>query len=172
MRISSPPRSGGGLMAEAITPGIGSIENRPARSPAFVRRFSATDQDTRETLRDLLQVLERAGIGVEDSANAELILAEALNNVAEHAYADGAGPVELTVTIEQGGLDCAIADRGRPMPMGVVPTPGLPVIAPPDDLPEGGFGWHIIRCLATNLSYQRVQGQNRLSMRVPWSGFE
>lgn len=147
-------------------------ERPSARQPAFVRRFSATDQDTRETLRALMQVLNDAGIDAEDSANAELILAEALNNVTEHAYAEGAGPVEISVTIEQGGLACTISDRGRPMPLGVTPSPGLPVIAPPDDLPEGGFGWHIIRCLATDLTYHRDSGQNRLSMRVPWSGFE
>lgn len=140
--------------------------------PLFHRRFSATDRDTRETLESLMQVLDGAGIGAEDCGNVELILAEALNNVAEHAYADGAGPVELTVTLQQGGVACTIADRGRPMPLGMVPSPDLPVIAPPDDLPEGGFGWHIIRCLATDLTYQRDRLQNRLSLRVPWSGFE
>ena len=140
--------------------------------PLFHRRFSATDRDTRETLVALMQVLDRAGIGAEDCGNVELILAEALNNVAEHAYADGAGPVELSVILQQGGLACTISDRGRPMPMGVVPSPGLPAIAPPDDLPEGGFGWHIIRCLATDLSYHRDRTQNHLSLRVPWSGFD
>lgn len=166
MRLSSPPRATNGLGDDA-----GDSATRSARTPVFVRGFSATDHDTRDTLSALFKVLDGAGIGAEDIANAELILAEALNNVAEHAYADGAGPVELAVTIEQGGLACTIADRGRPMPQGMVPSPGLPVIAPPDDLPEGGFGWHIIRCLATDLTYHRVQGQNRLSMRVPWSGF-
>lgn len=140
--------------------------------PLFRRQFSATDRDTRETLEILMQVLTRAGVGAEDSSNIELILAEALNNVAEHAYAEGVGPVELTVTLQQGGVACTIADHGRPMPLGVVPSPGLPVIAPPDDLPEGGFGWHIIRCLATDLTYHRDRLQNRLSLRVPWSGFE
>ena len=143
-----------------------------AAEPLFHRHFSASDRDTRETLEALMQVLARAGIGAEDSSNIELILAEALNNVAEHAYADGVGPVELTVILQQGGVACTIADRGRPMPLGMVPSPDLPVIAPPDDLPEGGFGWHIIRCLATDLTYQRDRMQNRLSLRVPWSGFE
>lgn len=144
----------------------------PASKPLFQRLFSATDRDTRETLENLAQVLASAGVGAEDSANIELILAEALNNVAEHAYAEGAGPVELTVTLQQGGVACTITDRGRPMPLGMVPSPDLPVIAPPDDLPEGGFGWHIIRCLATDLTYQRDRLQNRLSLRVPWSGFD
>ena len=151
---------------------LASPGREPVADPLFWRQFAATDHDTRETLESLMKVLGSAGVGAEDSSNIELILAEALNNVAEHAYAEGAGPVELTVVLQQGGVACTIADRGRPMPMGVVPSPVLPVIAPPDDLPEGGFGWHIIRCLATDLTYQRDTAQNRLSLRVPWSGFE
>ncbi len=150
---------------------IGARETGDDRPPFFVRRFSAGDRETRAVLCDLVRALGNAGIGSDDVSNAELIVAEVLNNVSEHAYADGAGPVELKVAIDCGGFCCEIADCGQPMPANDAPDPELPVIAPPDNLPEGGFGWHIIRCLSSDLSYRRDQGWNRLSIRMPWSGF-
>lgn len=148
---------------------------RLQRGPAtavFSRRFSATDTETRTTLLALVDALALAGIGTEDASNAELVLAEALNNITEHAYADGPGPVDLTVERSSSGLWCTLVDRGRAMPLGTAPAPDLPQIAPPDHLPEGGFGWHIIRCLTTHLTYRRDPGANRLSLCLPWAGFD
>ena len=135
----------------------------------FSRLFCAGDHQTRAVLRELTDTLQGLGISAEDVSNAELVIAEALNNIAEHAYVEGSGAVEMIVACDDCGLSCEIADQGRPMPKGVVPMPELPLIEPPDHLPEGGFGWHIIRCLTTDLAYRRGNGRNTLSMRLPWS---
>lgn len=134
----------------------------------FRRRFMAGDRATRAVLADLVHELADAGVGEEDVSNLELILAEVLNNVSEHAYAGTSGPVDLWVEALQSGLLCQVSDQGQPLPVDAVPDPALPLIAPPDHLPEGGFGWHIIRCLALDLDYARDGGWNRLSMRLPW----
>jgi serine/threonine-protein kinase RsbW len=34
------------------------------------------------------------------------------------------------------------------------------------DLPEGGFGWFLIKDLAKDVVYARVEGENRLQLRV------
>ena len=34
------------------------------------------------------------------------------------------------------------------------------------DLPEGGFGWFLIRTLTTDLRYRREAGRNRLSFQM------
>jgi serine/threonine-protein kinase RsbW len=34
------------------------------------------------------------------------------------------------------------------------------------DLPEGGFGWYLIRSLTEELSYRRSNGINRLSFQL------
>ena len=133
------------------------------------RRFTSGDRETRLVLASLIEDLAHTGLGEEDLQNAELILAEVLNNIAEHAYAGGTGPVELRVEVQRTGLNCVVADQGRPLPGSKAPDPELPVIAPPDHLPEGGFGWHIIRCLTRDLAYVRDGDLNRLSMRVPWA---
>lgn len=138
----------------------------------FARQFTAGDQATRAVLADLVAALQEGEIGAEDRATVELILAEALNNVVEHAYADGPGPVSLSVERRCDNLLCRIVDQGRPMPTDEAPDPPLPTINPPGDLPEGGFGWHIIRCLTTELSYRREAPSNTLSMRVPLVDFD
>lgn len=164
---------GGRTMADTIA--IIGTSGRIARGEEraiYLRRFSAGDRSTRIVLADLIAVLSDSGVGADDLANVEIILAEALNNVSEHAYPQGAGPVELSVTLGPGGLKCVIGDHGQPMPDGHAPKGGEPRIEPPDHLPEGGFGWHIIRCLTTDLRYSRLDGQNFLSMLVPWSDLD
>ena len=96
------------------------------------------------------------------------MLAEVLNNVAEHAYADTAGPVAVTVALIPGGLGCEVVDEGNAMPGGQLPEGRLPQDDLPEtELPEGGFGWHLIRSLTRDLAYRRQRGSNRLSFTIP-----
>jgi len=148
-------------------PGDPGTQGLPTLGEVIACSFTAGDMATRRVLADVMAGLIKAGLNDEDLATVELILAEALNNVVEHAYADGPGPVELSVALQSFGLACMITDTGRPMPTDDAPDPPLPVIEPPADLPEGGFGWHIIRCLTSDLTYRRDGAQNHLSMTVP-----
>jgi len=133
------------------------------------RRFTSGDIATRKTLLDVTKAFARARLPDDDIANAELILAEALNNIVEHAYAGTRGPIDLRIEFRRDSLDCALGDQGREAPLGYPPDPPLPEIAPPLTLPEGGFGWHIIRRLSTDLRYQREGAWNVLRFRVPFS---
>ena len=53
-----------------------------------------------------------------------------------------------------------------------MPT-GLPALGQPsplvmgEDLPEGGFGWFLIRTLTLDLEYERDGGFNKLRFVVP-----
>ncbi|MDQ2066279.1 ATP-binding protein [Xinfangfangia sp. CPCC 101601] len=107
--------------------------------------------------------------------DAQIVLAEVLNNVVEHAQdapmtlasaAAGirAGPkraVQITLWLHlvQGQLHCWVEDGGLPM-RGGIPEAG--VLPDPQDLPEGGFGWHLIRSLCHGLSYRRWKNMNQL----------
>ncbi len=133
----------------------------------FVRRFTAGDHETRLVLAEVCARLAAAGLDEDDIGTVELVLAEVLNNIAEHAYGAQGGPVSLGLELPGDSVLCEVLDQGRPMPLGQVPEPGLPPINPPDHLPEGGFGWHIVRCLVSDLGYERGQDGNRLRLRVP-----
>lgn len=134
-------------------------------------RFQAGDRETRAILEQLCTALGNAGLHEDDLANTELVLAEVLNNIVEHAYAKGGGVVELRAEPRADGVACLVRDLGRAMPEDRPPRPDLPAVALPDGLPEGGFGWHIIRCLTRDLHYRRVGACNELSFLVPYGGF-
>lgn len=118
-------------------------------------------------LRDGLQRIMASGpvaaLAPADQANAELLLAEVLNNIGEHAYAGGSGPIRLWLAQVGGDLTIRVEDEGGPMPAGSPPAGGPP---DPLDLPEGGFGWFLIRQLSADLHYERQGGQNRLTLRL------
>lgn len=97
---------------------------------------------------------------------AQIVLAEALNNIVEHAYAQGPGEIEVMIEFSPLGLACRIIDAGLPMPGGTLPDGTPATLGAGHDLPEGGFGWHLIRSLSQDLNYRREGGRNMLSFRI------
>lgn len=99
----------------------------------------------------------------------ELVLAEVLNNIVEHALAGQPdGRIDIDIAAAPSGLTCCIRDNGRAMPGGVLPSGELPDICVDlADMPEGGFGWHLIRSLTSDLTYRRSADGNALSFIVP-----
>lgn len=140
---------------------------------AFRLVFDADPASVRQALATVLAGPLAAGLAADDRGTVELVLAEVLNNVAEHAYAGGSGPVEVDLALAPTGLACRIADAGHAMPQGALPEGRLTTAGPDTalvDLPEGGFGWHLIRSLTADLTYARTAGRNRLSFVIPLTG--
>ncbi len=123
--------------------------------------------------RALARVREAcAELGEADSGTVELALAEALNNVVEHAYSDReTGPVNLRLHHDGDAIRVVLRDHGAPMPVDGLPS-GIPGDLPDSlfDLPEGGFGWLIIRDLAQDFAYRREGRVNTLTFRIPVLG--
>jgi serine/threonine-protein kinase RsbW len=126
--------------------------------------------EVRRALCRLACRLDAAGLAPEDAAAAELVLAEALNNVVEHAFA-GRAPGWIGLLLERRGADlaCQVRDRGRPMPGGRLPAACGGPAPDPTTLPEGGFGWLLIGALTRDLAYARDARGNVLSFRLPLS---
>lgn len=122
-------------------------------------------------VRAALAALARALLAHLPSAEArgtvELVLAEVLNNIVEHAYRSGSGPIELRLRPGPDGVEVFVADEGRPFPGGVLPPARRPSAQAAARLPEGGFGWAMIRDLSRDLRYSREGGRNELRFRVP-----
>lgn len=128
--------------------------------------FTADPTAVRAALARLLAAELVQNLAEDDRGTVELVLAEVLNNVAEHAYAGDSGPVEVGLCATPLGIACRIVDQGHAMPKGQLPDGTLPAFSP-GNLPEGGFGWHLIRSLTADLTYARSAGQNRLSFLIP-----
>ncbi|MES2432243.1 MAG: ATP-binding protein [Pseudomonadota bacterium] len=120
----------------------------------------------RDGLRALLDTLLLQSLPADGRGTAEIVLAEALNNIVEHAYAHHDGEIEISLQLRQNELLCRISDTGLPMPGGQLPAGVLAPLGDFADLPEGGFGWHLIRSLSKDLRYRREGGRNLLSFRL------
>lgn len=128
--------------------------------------IDATMLDVREGLRDLMACPLVRDLSEDCLSTAELVLAEALNNVVEHAYARFSGEIEVELRRDPDQLRFHIKDKGLPMPGAEPPAGHLPVVGAFDDLPEGGFGWFLIRSLSHDLTYRREGELNLLSFGV------
>lgn len=127
--------------------------------------FPGDPQSVRRALRRAMTAFRAMSIPDEHSGVAEIVLAEVLNNIVEHAYAEhGRGVVELGVRPVPGALAFTIRDDGLPMTGGAVPKGHPPDLSVPlDDLPEGGFGWLMIHDLTRDLRYRRIGNRNELT---------
>lgn len=141
----------------------------PTQTPMFNLSFESGANSVRDALQDIRSALSPLSLDGDELGTIEIVLAEALNNVVEHAYPEGdpAGPIALECNQHVNGLHFTLRDKGRPMPDGQIPMgqqADLDVEIP--DLPEGGFGWFLIQDLAKDLDYRRIDDQNVLGLRV------
>ena len=130
--------------------------------------FRATFDNVRLAIEAAMTTLGPLNLSAEEAGSVEIVLAEALNNVVEHAYPDHQpGEVKLVLRHGRAGLLIEIRDNGKPMPNGRTPLGQHPSdVKPRDPLPEGGFGWFLIRELARDLIYDRENGENFLIFRM------
>ena len=129
----------------------------PAEAPAV-----------RSALAQARAALARLSLTPECLGDVELVLAEVLNNIVLHAYDEVPGPIALELRLAGDELVCTVRDRGCPMPGGTLP-PGLPqrLDIARTAMPEGGFGWFLIRSHIRALSYDRDEAGNRLTLHMP-----
>ena len=131
--------------------------------------FASGEHEVRAALGQLKQRLAPVDLGVADQGTIELVLGEVLNNVVEHAYGPGrAGKIRLNCRVRAGGLSCCVCDAGRAhqglrLPEGKPPNLQCEL----EDIPEGGFGWFLVRSLATRLRYSRRGECNYFRFDIP-----
>lgn len=143
---------------------LAQIENLMVDS--FVCSFLATELDARSGIGSVVDRLQDLGLPEDRANEIQIALAEAVNNVVEHAYADTSpGDVSILCNLGAKQLWIAIQDAGLPLPNEKIPA-GEPadLTVPYEHLPEGGFGWLLIRELTSDIQYERDNGSNRLSL--------
>jgi len=141
----------------------------PKKLPEFEVSITSSTRAVRDALKQVLIRLEPLVLDPEETSTVELILAEALNNIVEHAYpvADTSGPIYIRCDQKTDGLHFRIRDNGRAMPDGQVPVGRIqPCDLETSDLPEGGFGWFLIEDLAKDTRYSRNGQENQLDLRI------
>ncbi|MEO0357474.1 MAG: ATP-binding protein [Pseudomonadota bacterium] len=114
---------------------------------ALALEFDSTAEDGHAILMAATGFLETQGAYDPDI---ELALAEAINNIVDHAYADP-GLAALRLETSQTDVVCVLTDSGQTF----VP-PGM------DHAP--GYGWHLIRALTKAVNVQRLGETNRMTL--------
>jgi serine/threonine-protein kinase RsbW len=90
-----------------------------------------------------------------------IVLAEAVNNIVEHAYAGSdLGAVIVCVTVTTTRLWIDLTDWGHPFPAECGPL----VLPDPQGLSEGGYGTFLIRSLTSQVIRTRHCRENRLAL--------
>ncbi|MGC3937803.1 ATP-binding protein [Roseobacter sp. EG26] len=137
--------------------------------PPFEISVQSSDMAVRDALAQILTELGPLELSVEEAGTIELVLAEVLNNIVEHAYPepDTSGDIHIYCSHRSDGLHLKITDQGAAMPDGAAPL-GKQASLDVDlmDLPEGGFGWFLIQDLAKDVDYNRVENENQLTIRI------
>ncbi|CUH86740.1 Serine-protein kinase RsbW [Phaeobacter sp. CECT 5382] len=132
----------------------------------FACSFTATELDARSGISLVVKRLRDFNLPEERVGDVQIALAEAVNNVVEHAYSGQAtGDVRIRCDLEREQLWIRISDAGPPFPDDQLPAgERADVSGPLEDLPEGGFGWFLIRELTNRIHYERQNGNNQLSL--------
>lgn len=125
--------------------------------------FRGESDAVRRALQEIMQSLQFADQPSALRENTEIVLAEVFNNIVEHAYAHSAGEITAVLHFQPLGIACQITDTGAPMQGMILPTGAFQALGEIGDLPEGGFGWFLIRSLTEELTYQRRGRVNLLS---------
>lgn len=153
------------------------VDSRPSTQtrPMFHRILRADPDAVRATLTAIRERF-RNDVSADSLARLELVLAEVMNNITEHApvacaerRAEGRPTlIHLCIVSHRCGLACALTDDGVSLPSDCLLPRDLPQFAQPE-LPEGGFGWYLIQDLTQELCYYREDQRNFLAFRVPFT---
>ena len=136
------------------------------------QRFLPAPDAIRMALVEWRHRMEAVGIAPAMVARAELVLAEVCNNIDKHGCAGlSGGWIVLNTRMSGDGLHLTVLDNGTappahlldPVLVAPAPLQGLPLTA----IPEGGYGWFLIRQLARDITMDQSLGCNRLRLRVP-----
>lgn len=117
-------------------------------------------------LAEWIEVLaEETGLAPDKTFQLNLALEEAVVNIMEYAYPGQEGmPVNIEAELLDDGISFVIDDSGIPFNPTVVEDPDVTLSA--DERPIGGLGIMLVRQFMHDISYEYVDGHNRLSLSM------
>lgn len=133
--------------------------------------MSEIDASIRNRREDLARVSDAVDrLGVECSlaagvvADMQVALDEVLTNILNYAYADKREhEIRVRLRVVDGALEATVEDDGMPFnPLQIAPPDTR---APLRERKMGGVGVHFVKNLMSEVSYDRVDGRNRLVLK-------
>ena len=111
------------------------------------------------------RLAENEGLSDEVAFGLNVALDEMLSNIIKYGYTDDAiHEIHIRLSVNGSLLVAEIEDDGQPFdPCAAGP---VDVDAPLEERKVGGLGIHIVRTLCSEVAYARVDGRNRLVMKM------
>lgn len=111
------------------------------------------------------QLAERQGLSEDVVFGMNVALDEMLSNIIKYGYTDDAiQEIHVRLSVSGRMLVAEIEDDGQPFdPCAAAP---VDVDAPFEERKVGGLGIHIVRTICADVAYARVDGRNRLVMKM------
>lgn len=136
---------------------------------AFKVTLHGTPEAVRNGVATCMKNLASLNLDPEKLAVAELVMAETLNNIVEHAFCGQSSPglVRLSCAYDGRYLSLNFKDAGSALPEHILPRPKqFEAFNDIQSLPEGGFGWGLIHELTDEVSFKRVGRFNSLTLKI------
>ena len=110
------------------------------------------------------EIGEELGLDMELQMNLNLVMEEMVSNVIFYAYPEGStADIELVAESDGKELTFVLSDKGKEF------DPTAKIDADPDVNPAerdiGGMGIYIVKNIMNQVTYQRLEGKNLLTMK-------
>lgn len=134
--------------------------------------MSSVETSILNKIRDLARIpdlvsqfAEAQGLSEDEVFSINVALDEMLSNIIKYGYTDDAiHEIQIRLSVAGPVLAVEIEDDGQPFdPCAAAP---VDVDAPLEERKVGGLGIHIVRKLMSEVGYARVNGRNRLVMKM------
>lgn len=110
------------------------------------------------------EICEELGLGMELQMNLNLVMEEMVSNVIFYAYPEGTdAEIELMAENEGKELTFVLSDQGRAFDPTLKEDADIDVN--PIDREIGGMGILIVKNIMNQVTYQRLEGKNLLTMK-------
>jgi serine/threonine-protein kinase RsbW len=117
-----------------------------------------------EKLAIILEDLVRYQVPVKTILDLNIILEEVYTSIVNHRK-EGQGDhrVQISLLLEPGRITAGVKDRNDEFDPTVIPV--IDLNAPLEEISFHGLGFHMVRNLADQLVYKRLEGQNLLTIK-------
>jgi serine/threonine-protein kinase RsbW len=110
------------------------------------------------------EIGEELGLGMELQMNLNLVLEEMISNVIFYAYPEGKeATIELVAESDGKELTFVLSDQGQEFDPTLIDEKNMDVNPAERDL--GGMGIFIVKNIMNEVTYQRLEGRNLLTMK-------
>lgn len=110
----------------------------------------------------LEQLADSCGISTPQQMEIKLALDEAVTNVIQYAYPGTTGDIRIDIECDNRKLKITITDKG--IPFNPLENKEPDITLPLEERPIGGLGIFLVKQLMADVSYQRSDGYNILTM--------